>query len=72
MDVNVELSWSDAHANIKDNEFADQLVNYTALEAKDAANIQAVVSFCNTSITATVSRDIKRQQDGRQQIEKSK
>ena len=27
MDVNVELSWSDAHANIKDNEFADQLVN---------------------------------------------
>ena len=61
MNVNVELSWTDRHENIKDNEFADQLVYETALEAKDAANIHAVVFFCDVNIAATVSGNIKRQ-----------
>ena len=43
--VEVELSWSPGHANIKGNELADQQAKEAAQEAKDAEDLQAVSSF---------------------------
>ena len=38
-DAEVELSWSPGHANIKGNEYADQLAMEAAQEANDAEDL---------------------------------
>ena len=39
IEVEVDLSWLPGYANIKEYEYADQLANEAALEAKDAEDL---------------------------------
>ena len=57
--VEVELSWSPGHANIKGNELADQQAKEAAQEAKDAEDLQAVSSFGDVKMAAKESGNIK-------------
>ena len=41
LQVEVELSWSPGHANIKENEYADRLAKEAAQDVKDAEDLQA-------------------------------
>ena len=58
-DVEVELSWSPGHANIKGNEYADQLAKEAAQEAKDAEDLRAVTSFGDVKFAAKESGIMK-------------
>ena len=62
LDVEVELSWLPWHANIKGNEFADQLPKKAAQEEKDAEDLQAVASFGDVKSAARESEIIKWQE----------
>ena len=57
--VEVELSWSPGHANIKGNELADQQAKEAAQEAKDAEDLQAVSSFGDVKMAAKESGNVK-------------
>ena len=69
-DVEVELSWSPGHANIKGNEYADQLAKEeaqgaaqeAAQEAKDAEDLRAVTSFGDMTLAAKESGIMKWQE----------
>ena len=58
-DVEIELSWSPGHANIKGNEYADQLAKEAAQEAaqeaKDVEDLRAVTSFGDVKLAAKES-----------------
>ena len=41
----MEVSWSPGHTAIKGNEYADKLAKKAAQEAKDAEQLQAVISL---------------------------
>ena len=60
--VEVELSWSPGHANIKGNEYADQLAKEAAQEAKDAEDLWAVTSFGDVKLAAKESGIMKWQE----------
>ena len=56
------MSWSPVHANIKGNEYADPLAKDAAQEAKDAEDLQMVVSFGDVKMAAKESGTIKWQE----------
>ena len=60
--VEVELSWSPGHANIKRNEYADQLAKEAAQEAKHAEDLRAVTSFGDVKLAAKESGIMKWQE----------
>ena len=55
-------SWSPGHANIKGNEYADQLAKEAAQEAKDAEDLRAVTSFGDVKLAAKESGLMKWQE----------
>ena len=57
--VEVELSLSPGHANIRGNELADQLAKKAAQKAKNAEDLQAVSSFGDVKMAAKESGEIK-------------
>ena len=57
--IQVELSWSPGHSNIKGNEYADQMAKETAEEAKEKMELPPIVTMGDVKTAARESGKMK-------------
>ena len=50
--IQIELSWSPGHSNIKGNEYADQMAKETAEEAKEKMELPPIVTMGDVKTAA--------------------
>ena len=57
--IQVELSWSPGHSNIKGNEYADQMAKEAAEEAKENMELPPIVTMDDVKTAARDSGKMK-------------